>query len=53
MEPHELELIRRSARGLRRVAGMRDARRRDEPSEDTRQVWDKTEHGELHAVGAA
>src|SRR5215831_3854317 len=35
---HELELVRRSACGLRRLAGMRGARRREKPSEDARWV---------------
>src|SRR5262249_37117539 len=44
---HELELIRRSARGLRRLAGVRGARRGEKPSEDTRWVRGKTQHGGL------
>jgi len=34
----ELELVRRSACGFRRLASMRGARRGEEPSEDTHRV---------------
>jgi hypothetical protein len=33
---HELELVRRSACGLRRLAGVRGARRGEKPNEDAR-----------------
>jgi hypothetical protein len=44
---HELELIRRSACGLRRLAGVRCARRGEKPSEDMRWARGKTQHGGL------
>ena len=44
---HELELIRRSACGLGRLASVRGARRGEKPSEDTRWVRGKTQHGGL------
>jgi hypothetical protein len=43
----ELELIRRSACGLRRLAGVCCARRAEKPSEDMRWARGKTQHGGL------
>src|SRR5262249_52294737 len=45
---HELELVRRSACSLRRLAGVRGARRSEKPSEDMRWARGKTRHGGVH-----
>src|SRR5262249_62275648 len=45
---HELELVRRSACSLRRLAGVRGARRGEKPSEDMRWARGKTRHGGVY-----
>jgi len=44
---HELELVRRRARGIRRLAGVRGVRRGEKPGEDMRWARGKTQHGGL------
>src|SRR5262245_16284222 len=44
---HELELVRRSACGIRRLAGVRGVRRGEKPGEDMRWARGKTQHGGL------